>query len=164
MSIEKFKCEWCGNCCLECGAELYACPPDIERWRREDRKDILRFVDIYEFDGVLAGGDLWIKQTGEELDRCPFLRKLPKQNKYKCLIHNTKPAVCKNFPLITKGNCVECNWNIAETQGLTQKQKLNFVFITKQLRFCNGHKPQKEKKVQSWAKEHCPAVKQLLRQ
>jgi Fe-S-cluster containining protein len=32
----------------------------------------------------------------EELE--PILRKLPKQNKYICRIHGTKPEHCRNFP------------------------------------------------------------------
>jgi len=70
--MEKFKCVQCGNCC-----------------------DWVSF--LLEDDRTLA--DLWISpRTGEEVTRCPWLRKLPKKDKYKCRIHETKPAHCKNYP------------------------------------------------------------------
>ena len=53
---------------------------------------------VHPLDFVSRDG-LWIKfQEGEYVNRCPWLRKLPKQNKYICRIHGTKPEHCRNFP------------------------------------------------------------------
>jgi Fe-S-cluster containining protein len=98
--MEKFKCVQCGNCCLN----LYdafcttAEPEDLHRWENEGRWDILDWVSfLLEDDRTLA--DLWISpRTGEEVTRCPWLRKLPRKDKYICRIHDTKPIHCKKYP------------------------------------------------------------------
>ena len=99
--MEKFHCIQCGNCCRNL-FDAYSTSVDIDeinRWRAEERWDILEWVEIYEFSGEAAFGDLWISpNTGDELTRCPWLRKLPRQDKYKCRIQDTKPAHCRNYP------------------------------------------------------------------
>ena len=99
--MEKFHCIQCGNCCRNL-FDAYSTSVDIDeinRWRAEKRWDILRWVVIYNSDGEAAFGDIWISpNTGDEVSRCPWLRKLPKQEKYKCRIHDTKPAHCRNYP------------------------------------------------------------------
>lgn len=99
--MEKFHCIQCGNCCrnLSDAFSTTADIEDIERWQSEERWDILQWVDIYDFGGEAAFGDIWISpNTGEQVNRCPWLRKLPKQEKYKCRIHDTSPAHCRNYP------------------------------------------------------------------
>ena len=86
--MKDFKCNNCGKCCLRGGACLQADEEDRKRWNHEWRDDILQYEDI---------GDLWIGEEGE-LDRCPFLRKLPNKLKYKCLINDTKPNICREYP------------------------------------------------------------------
>ena len=72
-------------------AGITADTPDPER---EQRFDILEWV--ISFGGI---NEIWISpRTGEYVNRCPWLRKLPKQNKYICRIHETKPEHCQNFP------------------------------------------------------------------
>ena len=52
----------------------------------------------------LLRGDLWFHpKTGEELDRCPFLRKVPKTEKYRCMIYELRPEICRQHP----GRCPE---------------------------------------------------------
>ena len=99
--MEKFHCAQCGNCCLDLSGAIQTTVniADINRWRSEERGDILQWVVIYDFAGETAVGDIWISpNTGEDATRCPWLRKVPKQEKYKCLIHDTKPAHCRNYP------------------------------------------------------------------
>jgi Fe-S-cluster containining protein len=94
--MEKFKCVQCGHCCLDLSGAYQTSVPetDIKRWRREQRFDILEWVG--PFEGM---DEIWINpRTGEYVNRCPWLRKLPKQNKYICRIHETKPEHCRNFP------------------------------------------------------------------
>jgi len=93
--MEKFSCKQCGHCCLNlsdayCNSVL---DEDVNRWKLEDRYDILKFVAQSSFFN-----DIWIDQeTGEELGRCPWLKRLP-NNKYICRIHHTKPTHCRNYP------------------------------------------------------------------
>jgi len=99
--MEKFHCIQCGSCCRNL-SDAYVTSVDkdvINRWRAEKRWDILRWVSIFQSGGETVFGDLWISpNTGDEVTRCPWLRKLPRQDKYKCRIHDTKPAHCKNYP------------------------------------------------------------------
>jgi len=80
--MEKFRCARCGHC-----------------WRNEKRWDILEWVDIMRVGGEELFADIWFSPTtGEDTTRCPWLRKLPNKNIYKCRIHETKPSHCRNFP------------------------------------------------------------------
>jgi len=94
--MEKFDCIQCGHCCLELHDAYQTSVPDSDvlRWEREDRYDILERVDL--FAGL---NDIWISpKSGEPVNRCPWLRKLPKKDKYICRIHETKPEHCRKFP------------------------------------------------------------------
>jgi Fe-S-cluster containining protein len=94
--MEKFKCIQCGHCCLDLSGAYQTSVPDsdVTRWESEQRFDILEWV--ISFGGI---NEIWISpKTGEYVNRCPWLRKLPKQNKYICRIHGTKPEHCRNFP------------------------------------------------------------------
>ena len=90
--MEKFKCIQCGHCCLNMN-DAYATSAyeeDIARWEEEKRWDILEYIDV---------GDLWVSpRTGEDVSRCPWLRKLPNKDKYICRIHHTKPKHCRDYP------------------------------------------------------------------
>lgn len=37
--------------------------------------------------------------TEKTMNRCPWLRKLPKQNKYICRIYYNRPDDCKHYPV-----------------------------------------------------------------
>ena len=94
--MEKFKCVQCGHCCLDLSGAYQTSVPvsDVIRWKREHRFDILEWV--MTFDDL---NDIWISpKTSEYVNRCLRLRKLFKQNKYICRIHETKPEHCRNFP------------------------------------------------------------------
>jgi Fe-S-cluster containining protein len=42
---------------------------------------------------------LWISPAkGDDVKRCPWLRKLPNQDKYICRIHDVKPEHCRAYP------------------------------------------------------------------
>lgn len=89
-------CTRCGKCCFNADymGTLSATQEDVDRWGAEGRDDILQYVS------ALAVGvyDLWVKD-GEEYLRCPFLRKDRGRDTYHCRIHETRPAVCKAYPV-----------------------------------------------------------------
>jgi Fe-S-cluster containining protein len=99
--MEKFQCTRCGHCCLKLH-DAYCTSidmEDVQRWRKEKRWDILEWVHIMNVGGEELFADIWFSPTtGEEATRCPWLRKLPNKNIYKCRIHETKPSHCRNFP------------------------------------------------------------------
>lgn len=97
ISAEGFSCKQCGNCCLNLDG-YYTCATknDIRMWEENGRNDILRWVDKVG-DGIY---DIWINpRTGDDVSRCPWLRKLPQHEKYICRIHDMKPEVCKDYPI-----------------------------------------------------------------
>lgn len=97
--MEKFHCLQCGHCCRTLGDAFAtsADTEDVDRWEREGRFDILQWVDLRLRDVGMM--DLWIDPTtGEEVVRCPWLRKVPREDRYRCRIHATKPRHCREYP------------------------------------------------------------------
>ena len=100
MPPKYFKCQQCGNCCLNLGDAFVTCATDkdIRLWNEKGREDILEWVDPIAI-GAEYVYDLWISpKTGEDVQRCPWLRKLPKKEKYICRIHEVKPQHCREYP------------------------------------------------------------------
>ncbi|MBN2325935.1 MAG: hypothetical protein JXR73_02185 [Candidatus Omnitrophica bacterium] len=56
--------------------------------------------------------DLWINpRTGEDVTRCPWLRKVRGKNIYACRIHDTKPRHCHEFPWSREiAQKIGCKW------------------------------------------------------
>ena len=103
--LGQFTCRQCGKCCEELGNELTLSCGEVRKW--EAYEELVRSSFgyyypsdfMYVFEGI-GCADLWFHPvTGEELFRCPFLRR--KGTKYECLIHDTglKPDICKEFPV-----------------------------------------------------------------
>jgi Fe-S-cluster containining protein len=71
---------------------------DIDLWEIEGRDDILEWVGFIPLGDEYIY-DLWIDpQTDDDVTRCPWLKKLSKQNKYICCIHDVKPHHCRVYP------------------------------------------------------------------
>ena len=101
MPPKDFKCRQCGNCCLNLrdAFSTVATDQDIEMWEREGRYDILEWVDPIYLDDKDCIYDIWINPiTGDAVKRCPWLKKLPDQEKYICRIHDVKPKHCRAYP------------------------------------------------------------------
>ena len=101
MPPKGFKCIQCGQCCLNLldSFQTSATDQDIKMWDSEGRDDILEWVDPIHVGGNQYVYDIWISPvTGEDVQRCPWLRKLPNQDKYICRIHDVKPEHCRNYP------------------------------------------------------------------
>jgi Fe-S-cluster containining protein len=88
-------CNQCGKCCLKYNGDDWlgsATEADMLFWLMR-RPEVLDYVD-----GILHS--LWTSPvTGEKMQRCPWLRKLPRQEKYTCRIHNVRPEVCRDYPI-----------------------------------------------------------------
>ena len=85
-------CNQCGKCCINYGGGggLSASAEEIDWWETA-RPDIARYVH---------DGKIWVSpETGEVLDRCPWLEKLPEQNKYICGIYYDRPNDCRYYPV-----------------------------------------------------------------
>lgn len=84
-------CKRCGKCCMS--AYVPATYEDMERWRREDRKEILH---VLEHSKAVWAGDVVVSpEDGRRLFNCPFLRF---EGKYStCTIYKDRPTTCRNF-------------------------------------------------------------------
>ena len=85
------ECNQCGKCCTKySNGGLSAEINEIEFWDNF-KPDIYRYV---------SDGKIWMDpNTGKQLDVCPWLRKLPDQNKFTCDIYFNRPDDCKYYPV-----------------------------------------------------------------
>jgi len=101
MPPKDFKCRQCGHCCLALYDAFTTCATDedVSMWEREGRKDILEWVDPIAICEGEAVYDIWINPiTGEDVEKCPWLKKVRGKNKYICRIHDVKPKHCRDYP------------------------------------------------------------------
>ncbi len=84
-------CNQCGKCCtLYGGGGLSVSDNEIDWWES-------RSPDIFEY---VSGGKIWVSPvTGKQMLRCPWLRKLPNQDKYVCRIYYNRPDQCRHYPV-----------------------------------------------------------------
>ena len=100
---EKFQCKQCGRCCMLLHDAYSFCPlpEDIALWKGAGRNDILAWVCFFGQNETTLSeiADAWFNPiSGEDVKRCPWLRKLPKKEQYYCRIHELKPDHCRRFP------------------------------------------------------------------
>jgi Fe-S-cluster containining protein len=102
--MEAFECRQCGRCCrnLDYHNELTA--EDVDRWNTLGRKDILKWVGIFKTgEWEKTTYRIWITPGTRELTEiCPFLKKVPTENRWICGIHEVKPSICRNYPVSRK--------------------------------------------------------------
>lgn len=86
-----FTCKQCENCCLNLSDAYQGSvdDSDIDMWKKNQRYDILEWVDPIDLGDGNYVYDIWINpRTGDDVSRCPWLSKLPGKEKYVCRIHN----------------------------------------------------------------------------
>ena len=107
-----FKCNGCGKCCIELGGTLSASAEDIGMWRRAGAlgRRILATAHLFHSNpqdrrSTVIAADLWFNpRTGNELSRCPWLRKsrsakrIAERGAYYCGIYKLRPGVCREWP------------------------------------------------------------------
>jgi Fe-S-cluster containining protein len=92
-------CTQCGKCCTNerWMNTLEATGDDVKRWRRQKRYDILQHAFVLgPKDNPFA--DLWVTPDGNDVRRCPFVRKIRGVPRHTCTIYDTRPQVCRDFP------------------------------------------------------------------
>jgi len=84
-------CNQCGKCCVNYSdGGLSVTAVEIEYWE-VFRPNISRYV---------SEGKIWINPaTGKQMERCPWLKQLPNQEKYICDIYYDRPDDCKYYPV-----------------------------------------------------------------
>jgi Fe-S-cluster containining protein len=82
-----------GDAFATCASET-----DVRRWEEAGRYDILEWVASIAV-GESYIYDIWINpKTGEDVPRCPWLRKVRGADRYVCRIHDLKPDHCRRYP------------------------------------------------------------------
>ena len=107
-------CNQCGKCCTKySNGGLSASTDEIALWAIF-RPDIHCYV---------RAGKIWMDpDTGKQLERCPWLRKMPDQENYTCDIYYDRPDDCKYYPAtIEEMARDECE--MLETQDLVSSKK-----------------------------------------
>lgn len=84
-------CNSCGKCCKTAGnGGLSASAEEVDWWQTH-RPDIARYI---------RGGRIWTDPaTGEYLDHCPWLKKLPDSEAFGCAIYDERPEDCRHYPV-----------------------------------------------------------------
>ena len=96
-----FVCRGCGHCCLNLPDAYNGCvsEADVQRWRRNGRLDILKRLDAVDLG---PGNRLYLAwldpETGEDVDRCPWLLERIDRHGFLCGIDDIKPDHCRDYP------------------------------------------------------------------
>lgn len=107
-----FNCQHCGKCCLQLGFSLQLTEDETMRWEESVDEVYSNFgyrylEDFIDYIPEFGQADLWFHpNTGEELSKCPFLRK--RKSNYNCLIYTLRPEACKYFPFDRNGELHSC--------------------------------------------------------
>ena len=112
------ECNQCGKCCENySNGGLSASENDIEFW------EVFR-PHIYNF---VSGGNIWVDpDTGNQIKRCPWLRKLPNQGKYVCDIYYDRPDDCKHYP-VTIEQMIKDECEMLEARDLANPKQAQSV-------------------------------------
>jgi len=101
--MEDFSCRQCGRCCTSLDYQNELTEEDVVRWEELGRTDILKWVRVIEREGRERAYRIWtVPGTTRLADNCPFLKKIPSENRWECLIQDVKPAICRQYPLSKK--------------------------------------------------------------
>ena len=108
------ECNQCGKCCINySNGGLSASPSEIEYWE-------IRRPDIYRY---VSDGLIWMNpETGEQLTLCPWLNKIPNQDKYTCDIYFDRPDDCKFYP-VNIADMVNDGCEMLEAQDLANPKQ-----------------------------------------
>ena len=105
------ECNQCGKCCINYSDGGLSASADEIQWWETFRPNIARYV---------AGGAIWVSpETGKQLTRCPWLQKLPEQEKYSCQIYFDRPDDCKHYP-VTIEQMVKDDCEMLEVRDLAK--------------------------------------------
>ncbi len=107
-------CNQCGKCCINYSdGGLSASAEEIEFWESY-RPEIYQYV---------SGGKIWMDpETGKQLVRCPWLKKLPNENKTICEIYGDRPDDCTFYP-VTIDQMVKDQCEMLEDRDLVRPKQ-----------------------------------------
>ena len=92
MKSNKLSCLCCGKCCFV-ALTAYVQQEDFERWRTENRQDILEVIENRHL--FWAGDRMISSETGISPKECPFL--YCSEGLWLCSVYETRPLVCREY-------------------------------------------------------------------
>lgn len=97
--MEEFACRQCGHCCRSLDYYDQLTEADYSLWRALNRKDILEKVRRIKREDNTFAYRVW-QRTGTAPSEisCPWLHKIPTQNRWECRIHDARPQICRQYP------------------------------------------------------------------
>ena len=102
-NMEAFACRQCGCCCRFLDYHNEVTAEDVAIWRTLGRKDILKWVYEIRCEGQPEKYQAWVVPgTLKQAETCPFLEKESESGRWRCRIHDVKPAICRQYPLNRK--------------------------------------------------------------
>ncbi len=97
--METFACSQCGRCCRTLDYHRELSLEDYRTWRRLGRTDILERVKVFRRNGRITSFGIWLEPGTDRFSEvCPWLRKLPKKDRWNCGIHKVRPEICRQYP------------------------------------------------------------------
>lgn len=103
IDTANYHCRQCGQCCrfLDYHKEITA--DDVAGWEKLGRTDILEWVGRSKNSEGNDVFQIWmVPGTRQLAEICPFLYKIPTENRWICKIHAVKPSICRNYPVSSK--------------------------------------------------------------
>ena len=101
------KCNSCGKCCIKySNGGLSASEIELEYWE-VFRPDISRYV---------RDGNIWKNpDSGEQIERCPWLQKEANSKMLICTIYHDRPDDCRFYP-VTISEMIKDECEMLETK------------------------------------------------
>jgi Fe-S-cluster containining protein len=100
--MEGYQCRQCGRCCRELDYRNELHRSDYQRWIELGRDDILERVATITRRGHIVSYAIWVEPgTRQFAAQCPWLSPADpktKSGRWICLIHECKPAICRDYP------------------------------------------------------------------
>ena len=114
----KFHCKQCGKCCIN-REDILMSPQDIFRAAKELKTTPAEFIHQYceSYLGSTSRMPIVRLLPKGSIKRCPLLKDR------KCMIHNSKPAVCAMYPL---GRAIKIDKDEAE-KGEISPMKIEYI-------------------------------------
>ena len=97
----KFNCRCCGHCCLNL-IDAYngvVSDADLQRWQQLGRDDLIAWVETLDLGPGNMLHTAWVDpETGEDVERCPWVLDKIDESGHLCGIDNVKPDHCRAYP------------------------------------------------------------------
>jgi Fe-S-cluster containining protein len=107
---EPLTCLRCGKCCFV-DLTAYAEQSDFDRWRAENRQDILSIIKNQHL--TWAGDRMISTESGNTPRECHFLK--AHGTEWLCSIYETRPLVCREYQPGSSELCPQCADNKLRT-------------------------------------------------